>query len=120
MARILVIDDDTAVRTIVEQSLLAVGHEVFLAENGLQGLRLHRGEAFDLILTDIYMPEMEGMQFLRILREERTTVPIIAMSGNPDWDKALNLAERLGAKRTLTKPFTPMQLRAAVVAALDK
>ena len=89
-----------------------------MAGDGKQGLKLYRAETMDLILTDIYMPEMEGLELLRTLREEGTRVPIIAMSGNPDLRIALDIARRLGAVATLTKPFRREELRTAVTMAL--
>jgi len=118
MARILIIEDDSAMRELMEETLKATGHEVFLAANGKQGLKLHHAEPVELVITDIYMPEMEGLEFITRLRQ-RSNVPIIAVSGNSNVE-ALEKAMKLGAMRTLAKPFQPAQLRAAVSMVLNK
>jgi len=114
MPRILIIEDDSSTRELMEQTLKASGHEVFLAADGKPGLALHRAVPMDLIITDIYMPEMEGLEVINRLRREGGNVPIIAISGNPDLLSALDIAKKLGAAKIMAKPFRPEQLRAAV------
>lgn len=107
MARILVIDDDEQIRSMLRQMLERAGHHVFLASNGIEGIRLYRQEPTDLIITDIIMPEKEGLQTIRELRREFPALKVIAISGggakgNMDF---LPAAKMFGAKRIITKPF---------------
>ena len=107
MARILVIDDDEQMRSMLRQMLERAGHEVVLASNGLEGMRLYRQESTDLIITDIIMPEKEGLQTIRELKTEFPDLKVIAISGggskgNMDF---LPVAKVFGAKRIVTKPF---------------
>ena len=120
MARILIIEDEEPVRALMEQSLRVVGYQVVVAANGNQGLNLHRVEAVDLIITDLSMPDMEGLELLNTLRKERADTPIIAVSGNPDFKSALDIASRLGAVKTIPKPFSPEELRVVVAMILRR
>lgn len=115
-ARILVIDDDPAILKIVRKILERAGHEVLEAGDGEKGLRLARQEAPDLIITDLLMPEMEGIETIQSLRDELPDVKIIAMSGGGAMgtDTYLTDAEILGAHRAMAKPFTPEELVEAV------
>ena len=119
MARILVIEDDPGMRDLMEKSLEEAGHEVFLAADGKQGLKLQRAEAMELIITDIYMPEMEGLEFIRTIRKGTSNIPIIAVTGDTD-PRSLESAKKLGAVKTMTKPFRPEELRAAVRMVLNR
>jgi len=119
MARILVIDDDPEMRAALHDTLMAAGHTVLLAEDGRVGMNLQARSPADLVVTDIYMPDKEGLEVIRTLRRHRPRVPIIAISGRPDLMSALFLAERMGAVRTLEKPFQPSEFLAAVEEALQ-
>src|SRR6185436_10328996 len=92
MPRILVIDDDALMRKLVDKVLTATGHEVFQAGNGKEGLKQHRADPVDLIITDIFMPEMEGLEFIRTLLKKNPEVPVIAMSGNKHLELAMAIA----------------------------
>jgi len=118
MARILVIDDDPELRATLHDALLLAGHTVLLAEDGREGLHIQARSPADLVITDIYMPDKEGLEVIRTLRSHRPRVPVIAISGRPDLMSALFLAKRLGAVKTLEKPFEPKELLAAVEVAL--
>jgi CheY-like chemotaxis protein len=119
MARILVVDDEQLFLFTVAQLLSAVGHEVVTARDGLKAARHWRAAAFDLVITDIFMPERDGIETILALRQEHPEIGIIAMSGRVDTSTSyLGLVARLGACRTLTKPFTAEQLHAAVGDAL--
>lgn len=120
MARILVVDDNVAVRTSLGTMLERDGFEVELVDNGRAGLRSMAVEDFDALIVDIFMPEMDGFEFIRTVREQKPALPIIAISGStfgcdttskPDF---LSMATRLGATHSLRKPFTPADLRAAI------
>jgi DNA-binding response OmpR family regulator len=116
MARILVIDDDHAVRLTIQVFLERAGHEVICASDGEQGLRAFTSAAPQLIITDIIMPNKEGIETIMQIRERDAAIPIIAMSGggragNEDF---LKMAARLGANEVLAKPFEQHDLTAAV------
>ena len=110
--RILVIDDEDAVRQIVKEMLVLEGYEVTTAANGKVGLQLFRKEPADLIITDIFMPEMEGLETIRELHREFPQVKIMAMSGGGESGMLsfLSYAKRFGAVRTLRKPFSRDEL----------
>ena len=110
MARILVVDDDFETRAIIEKMLLSAGHEVICAANGLEALQLCRAESADLVLTDLFMPEVDGIEAIQAIRREFPNVKIIAMSGNPTATSMLSVARRLGTIATLQKPFTEAEL----------
>jgi CheY-like chemotaxis protein len=108
MSRILVVDDDAAVRRALERVLSRHGHEVLLAADGGQGLRRWREEGADLVLLDIHMPNTDGIEVLVQLRGLAPRLPVIVMSGG-DQTKQLDLlgdAKLLGARAVLKKPFT--------------
>jgi DNA-binding response OmpR family regulator len=113
MARIIVIDDDAEMRTMMEQLLLAAGYDVFTADEGSIGLALSHIAPVDLVITDLVMPGMEGLETIRKFRREFPEVPIIAMTGNPNLGNMLLTAIRMGA-RSLAKPFQPDELLALV------
>lgn len=115
MARILIIDDDETLLTTLEQFLRAAGHAVVTASDGAKAAKLFRAEPFELILTDIVMPNREGLETIIELRREFPDVGVIAMSGGVARSKLyLELAAELGAHRTLAKPFAPLQLAEAI------
>ncbi len=116
MARILVIDDDAAVRRIIGRILERADHAVEFAANGAEGLQKFRTRRPDLVITDLYMPEKEGIETIQELRAEWPDLRILAVSGGLYGDIAGPLidAELLGASATLAKPFTPDELQAAV------
>src|SRR6185312_1494203 len=120
MARILVVDDDELVRVSVAGILSRAGHQVETAEDGEAALGRHRAARFDLVVTDIVMPRMEGLETVRALRGDRSRVKIVAISGceRRGSEFYLTAARALGADQVLVKPFTGAELRAAVDRAL--
>ena len=121
MARVLVIEDDESVREYVVASLTAGGHTVSTAMNGKEGLAIFRGDPADVVITDIVMPEQDGVGVVMALRAEFPDVPIIATSGNVMYSSLyLGLARKLGARRILQKPFSPKQLLAIVAEVLSE
>jgi DNA-binding response OmpR family regulator len=116
MARILLIDDDDSVRTMLRQTLTHFGHTVIEARDGQEGLKLFQHARADLVITDIVMPEKEGLEVLMELRQEQPPVKIIAMSGGGRGMAAdyLRMARGMGAARVLAKPFSHEVLMAAV------
>jgi DNA-binding response OmpR family regulator len=116
MAKILVVDDDAMVRTTMSTILRHHGFEVELAINGKQGLAAFREAAPDLVITDIIMPEKEGLETIIEMRRVRPSIKIIAMSGggrvgNSDF---LRMAKSLGADAVIPKPFGPNDLLGCV------
>ena len=118
MARILVIDDDPDTRAMLEQVLKAAGHEVFLAADGREGVMRHRTCPADLVITDLYMPNQDGMETIRELRSCFPEVAIIAMSGRTDTGVMLSIAQHVSGVGILQKPFLIDELIAAVAKAL--
>jgi DNA-binding response OmpR family regulator len=116
MAKILVIDDDALVRNTILRILKASGFEVILAEDGVKGMAAFRKEMPDLIITDIIMPEQEGIQTIVQMRRERPDTKIIAISGGGRIGNAdfLSMARSLGANDIVSKPFTPQKLVSSV------
>jgi len=120
VARILLIDDDDAVRRTVRRFLARAGHEVRDADNGEEGLRLHREWRPDLIVADIFMPQVDGLEIILRLRREQAAVPIVIISGG-DRSGTLDLrreAALLGAAHTLRKPCAASDLIAIVASLL--
>jgi len=116
MQRILVIDDDRAVRLTTQVILEDAGYEVICAVDGEEGLRMFDGAAPQLVITDIIMPNKEGLETIMQIRSRDSSTPIIAISGggrihNGDF---LDMAHRLGANEILAKPFNPQELAAVV------
>jgi two-component system response regulator (stage 0 sporulation protein F) len=114
MARILVIDDQEAVRSLLRIVLEGAGHEVLEASNGRLGLALYRERSADLIITDIVMPEMNGLELLLELTRNFLNVKVIAMSGGLESVGPLNAAKLLGARQTFHKPLDMGELLSAV------
>lgn len=110
--RILVVDDDEAMRLVLRQSLTREGHVVTLARNGVDAQRVLDGAEVDLVITDLVMPEVEGLQLIRSLRREPVPPKVIAISGGGrgSANSYLELAEVLGAAATLAKPFASQAL----------
>ena len=120
MSRILVIDDEAMARTVMETVLKRAGHSVRCEKDGQAGLAAFMRETPDLVITDIIMPEKEGIETIRSIRKLDPSVPILAISGggraaNTDF---LPLAEKFGANGTLAKPFSTNALLNAVRTAL--
>ncbi|MBI5834415.1 MAG: response regulator [Armatimonadetes bacterium] len=121
MAHILVIDDDPHLRTMLRRTLEHAGHVVVEAEDGDAGLSMAEAEPPDLVMTDIFMPRMEGLETIMGLRRRHRDVPVIAMSGGGARGALEHLAtaDKLGAAFTLSKPFTREEVLAAVDLVLD-
>jgi len=113
---VLVIDDEATVLEIVRRMLEVAGHTVLEAGEGRQALEILDREAVDVVLTDVYMPNLDGIELIRHLRKKKTVPRIVAMSGQDASGPAsvLELARRLGAAAILQKPFTNNELLAAV------
>jgi len=117
MARILIIEDDDKFRAMVRKMLEKAGYnDIEEAANGSIGIKLIRQHPFDLVITDIIMPEKEGLEMITELSRDYIGVKIIAMSGGGinDPQGYLEIAKCLGASRTLAKPFKHSDLIDAV------
>lgn len=115
---ILVVDDEPAIADLVEIHLLAEGYRVRKADNGADALRIVAEEHPDLVILDIMMPGMDGLEVCRAIRRDRN-VPILMLSAkSEDVDKILGL--KVGADDYLTKPFNPLELVARVKAQLRR
>jgi DNA-binding response OmpR family regulator len=113
---IVVIDDDAMVRTAVTRILEAEGFQVALAGDGREGLKLMHSLQPRLVITDIIMPEMEGIETIREMRRERSDLKIMAISGGARMGNAnfLDMARTMGADAIMEKPFEPEDLVAKV------
>ena len=123
MARILVIDDNHLVRDTVKMVLAAAGHEVLTAPEGSEGVRSFTLAQPDLVITDIVMPEKDGIEVVTELRRMNARVPIIAISGHDSIgmrEFLLRSAQAFGAQRTFAKPFDPDELLDAVLELLPR
>ena len=119
MTTILLIDDEEPVRMLFQMALAQAGYRVLAAESGSHGLRILQHQEVDLALVDIFMPEMDGLELIQILRTTRPSSKIIAMSGGSwEWDY-LDTAKQLGADGTLKKPFSLQELLDAVSSQLN-
>lgn len=120
MARILLIDDDDAICDVTAQVLRQAGHTVNTAPDGKTGLALHHAEQHDLIITDMVMPDMDGVELIMALRHTEPRPRVIAISGGSQFSEALLLpfAQRLGVQRTLAKPIQADALLQAVAEVL--
>ena len=115
MAHILVADDEENIRQLIALALKSRGHTVVEAPDGRVAAALIQHLKFDLIITDILMPERDGFELLTAGRQQADFPPVIAITGLiADAPHFLKVASGLGAKLTLAKPFTSSQLLAAV------
>jgi DNA-binding NtrC family response regulator len=108
MARILVIDDELHIRTIIEKILTIDNHEVDLAENGKAGLKLASLNDYDLVITDVVMPEQDGLEVITGIKRLFPHIRIIVMTGGAiglDIAYLLKTAKLMGADRMLPKPL---------------
>ncbi len=126
MRRVLVIDDDISIGIAIELSLRRQNCIAVLADTGPLGVSAFESSEFDMVMIDIFMPEMDGLEIIKSFRERAPALPIIAMSGyrfhhamsaSPDF---LDMAIKLGATYRLRKPFGPEQLKIAVNACLPE
>jgi CheY-like chemotaxis protein len=118
---ILVVDDDTGVRDMVARAIERLGHEARMAKSGTDALTALRKETIDLVIADVYLPDMDGIEFLQRLAQEpvRPRVIVISGGGYEDRGNVLERATQLGASITMEKPFTAHQLTDAINKSLD-
>lgn len=120
MPRILIIEDEAAIRRVLNKILTEEnkGYEVFEAEDGLAGMEIIMKEDFDLVLCDIKMPKMDGVEVLEAIKKVKPQIPIVMISGHGDLDTAVNTM-RLGAFDYISKPPDLNRLLNTVRIALD-
>jgi DNA-binding NtrC family response regulator len=116
--KILIVDDEEDLRDVLTYQLKPLGVQITTAENGRLGLELAKTGDFGAILSDISMPEMNGLEFLAQLREAGFETPFVILTGFGDKAKAVE-ALRLGAFDFLDKPWEPEMLRQALQSALE-
>ena len=108
MKKILVIDDDIQLNEMICEILTFEGYEIMSASNGMEGLKLFNKDRPDLVITDIYMPEKEGLETIMEIRQEDKTIKILVISGgcpHMNMSEMFSMAEMFGADAVLPKPF---------------
>lgn len=116
MAKILVVDDEAGVRKALHRMLTNIGHESWEAPDGAEALRLLDAIRFDLVVTDAYMAEVDGMELVVRIQQRGLQVPVVMISGGGyrSAEEVLAMAKACGAVATLDKPFSPRQLRETI------
>ena len=116
MCRVLIIDNDAICASVIGGIVEAAGHEPIVADGGAEGLHLYQQSSPDIVVTDILMPDVDGIEIVREIRNHSKDIPIIAVSagGSMGSDFILRLAERCGVDIRLSKPFTPDEMFMAV------
>lgn len=114
MASILIVDDEEPIRHLLRSILEAEGHQVLEAADGRAGLALYRNTPTDLVITDILMPDRDGMEVTLELTREFLDAKVIAMTGASGGQNFLNVAKLFGARHLLQKPFGIQEVRRAV------
>ena len=110
----LVVDDGQLNRTFIKTFLVTKGYDVDTAEDGLEGLNMAKENSYDLIFSDIEMPNMNGLEFLKNIRQENkyANVPIVMLS-TLDKPEVIDRAKKMGATHYMVKPFTTEKMDAA-------
>lgn len=116
MDSVLIIEDDEFVQNMLKQTFERAGYDVATASDGRIGIKLYKSKPFDVVITDLIMPEMEGIETISQLRKSNPDVKVIAISGGGrnSPDDYLHLAKKMGATRTFTKPLDRNKLLDAV------
>ena len=114
MAKILLIDDSESVRQLIRSRLVAAGHQVSAVASATAGLRVLKNTPTDLVITDIYMEDKDGLELIGEVRKGWPGLPLIAMSSNHGRADILHTARMLGASQVLNKPFSEQVLNRAV------
>lgn len=117
MKRVLVADDEEDILELLSELLHRWGYDPVTAKNGREALETFKKQHFDLVLTDLKMPEMDGLELLRKIREEDPRVPALVLTGYPTIDSAIQAMQE-GAYDYLIKPINPDELRFRIQKAL--
>lgn len=118
--KILIIDDDERILTSLQDILQQEGYIISCATSGKEGLKQFEAINPDLVITDIVMPDMEGIELIKMIRKNNIKIPIIAMSGDLIGQKFLKAARLLGAIDTLLKPFSAKVLKEKINSVLSR
>lgn len=117
--RLLVVDDEESILTLITYNLKQAGFTIDTASDGKEALQKAKSESYDLIVLDLMIPEMDGLEVCRQIRQEKYHMPILMLTAKDDeFDKVLGL--ELGADDYMTKPFSPRELVARVKAILRR
>ena len=117
MARILIVDDEELFRKMLRQMLELAGHKVTEAADGAEGIEAYRKAPTDLVITDIFMPDKEGISTIQDLKQEFPDAKVIAVTGGGNKScgyEYLKFAETVGADKTLSKPFERQEILDAI------
>lgn len=120
VARIVFCEDNQTIQRLIQASMRGSGHEILIAGDGAEGLRLLSESGADLVVTDLSMPEMDGLELLERLQADPAlaAIPVIVLTASTDQARAGDILAR-GAADYITKPFAPRQLLALIEEALD-
>ncbi|HIJ97054.1 MAG TPA: response regulator [Desulfuromonadales bacterium] len=121
MPRILLVDDNDDWRSLIERRLIAKGHTVFSAVNGVEALKILESRQVDVMITDVVMPDMDGFELFMTLREKPDRPCVIVMSGGAyglDGANLLHMSHLMGAEKNLLKPFGFADLETAIAEVL--
>ena len=113
---ILIVDDDARTRETLRRVLTSAGYDVHQASDGRRGLDFLQSTAVDLVILDIFMPELDGIVVITRMRKDFPNIPVLAVSGGGmlERNKTLEIAQLLGASDTLAKPFDKQTLLSMV------
>ena len=116
MKNILLVDDEEPIRKVLSTVLTEEGHSFAEASSGIEALKIMETQSFDLVITDVIMPDCDGIELVMSIRKKMPDVKVIVMSGGGRVraDDYLNLAKKLGATRVFEKPFNTAEFRETV------
>lgn len=119
MDKILIVEDEKDVQDVLAEALKIWGYETVLASNGEEGLEKYRQQNFSMLITDIRMPQMDGLTMLKKIREKDTAIPILVVTGYPSVDSAVESLIK-GADNYIVKPINMDDLHAKIGKAFEK
>lgn len=119
MAEILIVDDEQDILETLPDVLQKWGHHTFIAKNGLEGLKVFKERSLDFVITDVKMPEMDGMELLHKIQELDKNIMVIFLTGYPSLDSAIS-AMRSGAYDYLVKPVNLDELKLRIERGLER
>jgi CheY-like chemotaxis protein len=121
MAHVLVVDDEDQMRKLIRLVLQQESHTVMEASNGKNAIKAFQGAGIDLVVSDVVMPDMDGLELIKAIRKNHPRVKILAISGAGKEGPGLylNIAKQFGADAILMKPFTPAELIERVSALIN-